>query len=480
MTTAADEREQDAHRGDASGSCRQAGGRRSRTTLLPHGDAVGHDVVVRADLHLHLTGTVPARVMLDEHVRRGEKARWDDYDEQMLAAYGAVPPLREIVARHGAGDPGAAAAFERVFVFGDADAGSFARFSAKTEAMWAVEVDDGEPVEHYRGQVERYAAAIVAEHARQGVDYAEIRMDVKPAEILAPVFAGGTTHRVAVSLSRADPWADWDAVQRLALGAWGDAAVAIDFCGREEDHPPREVAPFLAQVHEFNRQQPDRALAILYHVGESFTDKSLESAVRWVHQAAELGCHRLGHAISLGLDPHSLDPHTRTESATERRDQIDYDLGHADGLETYGIQVNPAALRRERDRLGSEPVRTTYDSERLDDVRRRQDYAIACIEQTASVIEVCPTSNRRIGGITEPAAHPVHRFLAANLHLAVGSDDPGIFGVTLADELDWVQRQHPHRPDLTARLDEQAWSARSPVLTGRPDVPQPGQRRPID
>jgi hypothetical protein len=91
------------------------------------------------------------------------------------------------------------------------------------------------------------------------------------------------------------------------------------------------------------------------------------------------------------------------------------------------------------------------------------------VRSTGAVVEVCPTSNRRIGGIADAAHHPVHRFVAAGLPVVVSSDDPGIFGTTLEAELDWVCRNCD--PDvsegLRERLVETAWNSRSEVLTGR-------------
>jgi adenosine deaminase len=153
-------------------------------------------------------------------------------------------------------------------------------------------------------------------------------------------------------------------------------------------HPSR-------QAHRL--PQPDHALAGLYHVGESFTDKTIESAIRWVHEAAEAGAHRLGHAIALGVEPHSYGPHTRHE------------------------------------------------------------------------IEVCPASNRRIGNIADPAAHPVHRFLATGVPTVIATDDPGLFDVTLAEELDWVCTHTGGGDMLRRQLERSAWASRSERLTGRPD-----------
>jgi hypothetical protein len=224
-------------------------------------------------------------------------------------------------------------------------------------------------------------------------------------------------------------------------------------------------------VHEFNAAHPARALSILYHVGESFSDKSLESAVRWVQEAAENGAHRLGHAIALGVEPECYGRHQRKESVAERRDQLAYDLIHAAGLRRHGVPVDPAAIERQLDELRAAPadqlVAQHYDAERLAEVGRRQDYAMECVRATGAVIEVCPTSNRRIGDIDDPGHHPVHRFLEHGLPVVVASDDPGIFDTTLESEIEWVERHAGLERDQAEDLTHGAWSYRSEVLSGR-------------
>ncbi len=277
--------------------------------------------------------------------------------------------------------------------------------------------------------------------------------------------------RLAVSLHRSDPWAGWARVQELALGPNGQALTGIDFCFVEEGHPPKAMAAFFAAVRGFNDAHPARALAILYHVGESFGDKSLESAVRWVQEAAELGAHRLGHAIALGVDPSAFGEHDRTETVGERRDQLGNDLAHCRALRSVGVRVEPAEVHdelRALARLPQEELLTIhYDQDRLDQVRRRQDYAMDAIGATGAVIEVCPTSNRRIGGIEDPAHHPIHRFLSADLAVVVSSDDPGIFGTDLPAELNWVCEQVGEAEGLREQLVNAAWQSRSEILAGR-------------
>jgi adenosine deaminase len=436
---------------------------------------------VLADLHLHLYGCIRPADLL-RHLSARERVRWDWYEEHMRVAYGTVPPIRDVVARYRRGDPEAEELFAALFVFGDGDAGNFDRFQAKFNLLIAGSAlsDRATPVAGLEAEVAAFAAAIRADHARSAITYAETRLMLGPTlrgprerAVLDTLLAGygrdgATTERLALSLSRKDPWAGWDRVRELALGPHGATVTGIDFCHVEEGFPPKDKAEFFAAVRDFNAAHPDRALAILYHVGESFRDKSLESAVRWVQEIAELGANRLGHAIALGIDPAVFGPHTRTEPVEERRDQIAYDLAHRDGLRAAGVAVDEAALRAEQARLpraGTVPI--AYDDARLEEVRRRQVYAMSRVRAAGAVVEVCPTSNRRIGGIVDPAHHPVHRFLAAGLSVVVASDDPGIFGTTLADELDWVCAQTGGGADLRQHLVETAWHSRSEVLTGR-------------
>lgn len=431
------------------------------------------------ELHLHFWGCIRPADLL-RHIVSADPAQlfWEDYEAAMRAAFGAVPPVRELVERHRAGDPDAEAAFAEIFVMSAADAGNFARFGAKYELLF-VASERGDSVEAIEDEVDAFAAGIRADHASQGIVRAELRIllgpDLREPESAATIDsllgALGPDHRLVLSLDRADPWPGWGRVRELALGPRGEGLVGIDFCAAEEGYPPKNFAPLFTAVAEFNATHPERALAILHHVSESFTDKSLESAVRWVQQAAEFGAHRLGHAIALGIDPDHYGEHTRTESTAERVDQIDYDLEHAAGLAAIGVPIDSAALRAERVTLVAGPadaiVKVAYDRARLADVRARQRYAIARVRALGAIVEVCPTSNLRIGGISDPAHHPVHRFHAEGLPFVVSSDDPGIFGTTLSAELDWVCGQTGGGADLRHELLRRAWESRSEVLSGR-------------
>lgn len=431
-----------------------------------------------AELHVHLYGCIRPRDLLDHLQHVDADLGW--YEDAYEDAYGHRPDAQAVIDRHRRGDPSAEQEFERLFVFGDEDAGNFARFQAKFNLLSASSAIRRDDVDALGAELDHFLARIRAGHARAGTTYVEHRVRLGPT-LRTPLevsfydhlldhcdTATGITERVAVSLWREDPWPGWERTQELLLGPHGHVVTGVDFCHVEEGHPPKDKAEFFAEVHRFNDEHPDRAVAILYHVGESFQDKSLESAVRWVREAAELGAHRLGHAIALGVDPDALGPHQRTERREERIDQLRDDLAHADELASYGVVVDreghAAELRRLEAPGAPDTVTHTYDVDRLHEVRARQEHAMARVARTGAVIEVCPTSNRRIGAIDDIEHHPVHRFVDAGLPVVVSSDDPGIFGVDLTHEVDWVATHaEVDRDELVAA----AWRHRSERMSGR-------------
>ncbi|MEW6751911.1 MAG: hypothetical protein AB1505_13185 [Candidatus Latescibacterota bacterium] len=235
--------------------------------------------------------------------------------------------------------------------------------------------------------------------------------------------------------------------------------VGLDLCVVEEGHPPQTARDLFATLQADNQRDPERALEVVYHVGETFFDKSLESAVRWCHEAALLGARRLGHCLALSLDPgvavrRRAGAH-EAETAAERRDQIAYDLHHREALVRCGVEVDVGRLRAEQEHLWAAPdsalVTRPYTPARLEEVRRRQTGVLQELAERGTVVETCPTSNLYIGGVPAPADHPVRRFLASPADLVIGADDPGVFGSTLAAEVDWVARHGGLEPDALAR-----------------------------
>ena len=100
-------------------------------------------------------------------------------------------------------------------------------------------------------------------------------------------------------------------------------------------------------------------------------------------------------------------------------------------------------------------------------VQRRSRRSAAGDRSLGSVIEVCPTSNRRIGGISSAEHHPVKQFLSNDAPFVIASDDPGIFETTLAEEIGWAMEHHQLPDDAMERIVDLSWSSRSEILTGR-------------
>lgn len=283
-----------------------------------------------AELHLHFQQCISPEILL-EHLARAENIDWEWYESSYKAAYGVGSPARQLVERYRSGDKSVLEKFRQVCVVGDNDAGNIMRFLAKSNLYWAGSYRNQDPEDNKR-ELLMFASAIKSDFIKQGIAYAEFRSAAEPALLeMFDTDEDEITMRLAVSLERGNPWDEWGRVKEMTLGEHGRALTAVDFCKVEEGYPPKNMSSFFGAVKEFNQQHPDRALAILYHVGESFNDKSLESAIRWVQEAAEMGAHRLGHAIALGVDPAMYGEHTRRESVSERRDQIAYDLKHRAG-----------------------------------------------------------------------------------------------------------------------------------------------------
>ena len=441
-----------------------------------------------ADLHQHLYGSIHWQDFLQ--FLKTRSVDWTSYESAFQEAYGDLPPIRQVLEGCTNGGPESQEAFHKLFVFGDEDGGNFLRFQAKYNMLvagsaWSTFSRGNVALSEVAEEVARFMRQILERQIREGLSYSEQRMTLNPRftqdqarELLLRMLdtyseyeGSGIQPRLAVSLSRDDPWVHWDVVSELALGEYGHLLTGVDFCYFEEGYPPKGKREFFEAVKEFNFRNPERALAILYHVGESFADKSLESAVRWVHEAAEMGAHRLGHAIALGISPELYGVHSRRETVEERIDQLNYDLRHREGLSKAGVIVDVQSISRELEELRNSPddalVAVEYDEEKLEEVSLRQRYAAECIRDLGSIVEVCPTSNRRIGGILGDGYHPIRQFVDFDLPFVVGSDDLGIFDTSLTRELEIALTIADLPAESYAEIAERSWRFRSEVMTGR-------------
>jgi hypothetical protein len=420
------------------------------------------------ELHVHTGGCLYAQDLAALGQACFRDVDWSLFCQAHLRAFGqACDPVSLFDQACG----GRLEGLRQSFVVTAGDAGDFDRFQARFNLLICL-------VRHLRqrhGNSTNYMLPVVERHRRQGMRLVEyrcmlgsfddddefVRFHVEHAELLRDASTPQSQFRYIISLPR------WRAIEcyrlvRRILEQRPDLAkviVGLDFCFVEEGYPPRQLREFFAGLAEDNRRKPAEALHVVYHVGESYFDKSLESAIRWCDEAAALGARRLGHAIALGLDPAVAvarrDGAHESETVAERLHQIDWDLGLADRLNAFGVPVDPQRLAAERrslqEREPTEQVHAGYTASRLEALRRRQAFVLERLAALGTVIETCPTSNLLIGGVPEPHHHPVHRFLASPVPLVIGADDPGIFETTLGEEVDWVLRHSGWTPQRLAQ-----------------------------
>jgi hypothetical protein len=126
------------------------------------------------------------------------------------------------------------------------------------------------------------------------------------------------------------------------------------------------------------------------------------------------------------------------EGVSERLDQLAYDLHYRLQLARYGVTVDEQALMAGRKRLGAVNSGTLIERP-YDEGRLAERFVLDRLRALGAVIEGRPTSNLRIGGVPDASHHPIHRFLDSGTNVVICSDDPGIFDITLASEVEWVR-----------------------------------------
>ncbi len=412
------------------------------------------------ELHLHILGAYHAEDVLALGRDHYNDVDWNasSYLDDYQRAYGQRPPEPiQIFIDALSVNPAGFERLKQLHVYGEADAGDFNRWEIKQKfftSLWS----------HYRNMGTNGDTALLKimldRHKQEGLDYVEYRLGSGMGGFLYwHSLCAEVLQKASNSSFRAGYILSFPRDVNLALECFEltqelfnkfpkliPTIVGVDFASVEEGKPPKDLKPFCEKVKTFNAMNPKRALDIVYHVGESYFDKSLESAIRWCHEVADMGAKRIGHAIALGLDPdiallRRSEAH-EYELVSERLDQIAYDLIHQVALSNYGVSIDKTLLKAEMEQLKHQPsndkLRRPYTQQRIDEVRYRQAFVLNHLTTLGTVIECCPTSNLRIGGVPEVTHHPIHRFLKSNVNLVICSDDPGNFDVTLASEINWV------------------------------------------
>ena len=107
--------------------------------------------------------------------------------------------------------------------------------------------------------------------------------------------------------------------------------------------------------------------------------------------------------------------------------------------------------------LGPDSVRTVVDALGADrlghGVRAVEDPALLdCLVQRGIALEVCPTSNVSLGVYTDLSSVPVRTLYDAGARIALGADDPLLFGSRLAAQYAAVRAAHDFTDVELARL----------------------------
>jgi hypothetical protein len=256
----------------------------------------------------------------------------------------------------------------------------------------------------------------------------------------AQCYETNTYHpRIAISIQRQDEEA-WNSYEFLATFLSGNMDLApwitgIDFCGSERGHPPSRKKHLFDRIASGHQKKTPR-LEILYHVGEMWQDIALHSAARWCVETAQMGVKRLGHAMALGLNPQSLRGRVIHEHADESAAHLAWLRRHGHALHEYGFSRNDygwIARQTEQCRVNGK-TNWHYDDDLIEHTRTLQKALMSMVADTGATIECCPSSNMRIGGLREPAHHPLQIFLDHKIPVTIATDDPGIFDITLTGE----------------------------------------------
>ncbi len=411
------------------------------------------------ELHVHIGGCLSAEHLLELGREHYKNIDWTLYKSSYQKAFGYIPdPCQYFSQAIADKNP---RALEPFYTIDKKDAGDFNRFQAKYDfglcifRYWW----------HTLGRVNELLDRIFQQHQNEGIRYIEYRALAPHGEgaskdlvdfhetianAIRDVCNKNFQARYIISLPRNSSLACYNIIKQ-----WLDLKpnlrpyiVGFDFCHFEEGFPPAQLRDFFSQLYADNTNDPENYFGVTYHVGEMFFDKSLESSIRWCHEVVELGATRLGHCIALGLDPEvsiNRKPNAHLfESVSERIAQIQYDLKYNEQLKDWGIEINLYELEKELKTLKklskNKRIKRIYSKDRLTEIRMRQNFVLFQLKKSNVVIEVCPTSNLLLGCIPDPSVHPIHRFMESGVSVTIGSDDPGLFGRSLSEEIDWVVR----------------------------------------
>ena len=337
---------------------------------------------------------------------------------------------------------------------------------------------------------------IVPEQLQQGVTYSEFRTFVPPMlnpseqktyfEMLAnSTFKVNSDHknqhtsRMILSVSRnpqifKQQYQVLRDLQKVSKNV-AEQITALDFCGVEEGHPPEQLQDVFDLIHRDNALAPEHALAILYHVGESFDDMSVLSAMRWIYISTQMGAHRIGHAtaagIRMGNSGRFQDGSTFYEPISEAQKLLDF----LKQTVQQTVEMRPSCSYLEKTykkallrTFGKDRLVLTWNADLRHAATDLQNWTLNHLAQNKCIVESCPTSNRIIGRIEQEADLPVFQFNEKKVPLIISSDDPGIFATSLGKEESICRNDDLISADQMLAIAENSQQYKAGILGGRP------------
>ncbi|MBN2458808.1 hypothetical protein JXB28_00855 [Candidatus Woesearchaeota archaeon] len=282
----------------------------------------------------------------------------------------------------------------------------------------------------------------------------------------------------------------------------------LDFNGDESFDNPTYYKGIFEMVKNYNKTvEPHYRLGLTFHSGEIYDDRSLETAIRWIHELADIGVDRVGHANILGIT--NFDRYkgklAAAEPLVEVRNQAEYDLKNRKGLMKFGVKVDEDALVQ-KIRICNEflsqysdfnpglmsimqgsPVNLImnnhkrlneyynekcngsgqnkllavlpdirpqpYTDERIKEIVARQAYVLSVLKKKKVIIETNPTSNVALNyDITAYTEHPIKKFLEKRVKFSINTDDPLIFDSDLLKEYSHIIQHLRLKSDQIAKI----------------------------
>lgn len=229
--------------------------------------------------------------------------------------------------------------------------------------------------------------------------------------------------KLIISLNREYPTYEWqyEALKEINSNYHSDILIGIDFAGFEENDPPLNKKSFIEKVKK------EQQFVILYHVGESFNNKTPSSAIRWILQVYLFGVHRIGHAIALAYDENKIKNKIFFEDSKERLAHLNFLIELYESGENW-IPIDYVYQEKNKIYPLSDKLKIKYDEKELILHLDFLQYTIQKLKHSA-IIESCPTSNIAIAGFS-----PLPFFEKHQLTVCLGADDPGILNTSLEKE----------------------------------------------